>query len=267
MVQDEIDNKFLYDSSDNPTDQICRADDYVPKSSSCSLKQNTNEGVSAWKEAVTNMTPRTEISELIWSEGLAQACYDHVSTQGPNGGFGNTGEDGSTPFERMDRYTTGSSQEANIGYGNYKNGYDAVLQLIIDDGSSSRSHRDNILDSGLTHVGGSCGCHSLYTEVCCFAYGKDVVEIDSSMVADVSPQLSTCSAYSSSKNGDTTGLFDTSNNPPTVGTSLGLDTNGSGSGSDGDATSGTDTDGTGTSKSTIFGISMNFFLLALLLIQ
>lgn len=36
--------------------------------------------------------------------------------------------------------------------------------------------RDALFNNDFTHVGIACGCHATREEVCCFAYGKDVVD-------------------------------------------------------------------------------------------
>ena len=184
--------KFIYDGSGNPTTQQCLDSGFVAQSTSCSSRLNTQEGISAWEEAVTYlMSFTTTLSALTWSEGLSQACYDHAADTGPNDLTGHDGSDSSTFQTRIARYSSASTIGENIAYANFENGYDVILQLIIDDGVSSRGHRDNILNADYTHIGVSCGCHASYTEMCCITYGKDVTENDPSLTADAAPQLST----------------------------------------------------------------------------
>lgn len=45
---------------------------------------------------------------------------------------------------------------------------DAYSKLII------KSGKDALFDSKTTHVGIACGCHTEYTDYCCFAYGTNV---------------------------------------------------------------------------------------------
>lgn len=222
--------KFIYDGSGNPTTQQCLDSGFVAESTTCSSRLNTNEGITAWNEAVTFMSAAAALPALTWSNGLSQACFDHIKDQGPTGATGHTGSDSSTPGTRISRYTTWNSWGENIAYSNVENGYDVILQLIIDDGVSTRGHRDNIMNADFTHVGVSCGCHSTYTEMCCIAYGKNVAESNPSMTLDSAPQLSTCNSYTASTSGDTTGLFDISSNPPTVSNSLNAGSGSSGSG-------------------------------------
>lgn len=191
MAEDER-QLFIYDSSGNPTDQICLSDGFVAQSTTCSYRLNTQEGMPAWTEAVTYLQDfSTTLSGLTWSEGLSQACYDHISDTGPTGTVSHSGSDGSSSSDRIDRYVTWTRNGENLSFSNVKDGYDVILQLLIDDGVSSRGHRNSIMSENFSHMGVSCGCHTSYTEMCCIAYGNNVVEKDSSLTADVAPQLST----------------------------------------------------------------------------
>ena len=91
----------------------------------------------------------------------------------------------------------------NLSFSDVDGSEDAVLQLLIDDGVSDRGHRKNILNNKFTHGGVSCGCHTEYVEMWCFAYGIDVKEKDASLVADSAPQLKECKAYNSRTEGTT----------------------------------------------------------------
>jgi hypothetical protein len=207
LAQDQLENQFVYDRNGNPTNSICLARDFIPKSNKCYYTLGTTEGPRAWKEAVQAMNNAPKgLQALQWSEGLAQACYDHISDTGPRGMIGHTGSDGSRPHQRIEKYVDASMTGENLAYSDAETGVDMVLQLIVDDGVPDRGHRTNILDGDFTHVGVSCGCHSYYTEMCCFAYGKDVKEKRTTK-ANVAPQLRQCKAYTPSTRGDTSGSF------------------------------------------------------------
>ena len=64
--------------------------------------------------------------------------------------------------ERMNRHGRASGSWAeNIAYGN-NDAIEIVMQLFIDDGVSSRGHRDNIVGAYGEVAVSNC-CHSTYT--------------------------------------------------------------------------------------------------------
>ena len=208
-AQDEADNKFIYDRRGNPTGSICLDDDFVPKSSKCDSRLIINEGISAWLEAVEVLSNQPALPALKWSEALSQACYDHIRDIGPNGQDSHTGSDGSSPFDRIDRYATWTSAGENLVYSDAITGVDMISQLIIDAGVPSRGHRDNIYNTDFTHAGVSCGCHTSYTEMCCIAYGAGIQDKTNTR-ATVAPQLKQCKKYNPVTIGDTSDNFDLS---------------------------------------------------------
>ncbi|CAI2372843.1 unnamed protein product [Moneuplotes crassus] len=208
MAQDQLDSKFIYDRYGRPTKSMCLSIDFVPKAHVCYYSLTTQEGPKAWNEAIKalNNAP-SELKPLKWSEGLAQACYDHIHDSGPNGLTGHYGSDGSSPSMRINKYVDTTMSGENLAYSDAETGSDMILQLLIDDGVPDRGHRKNILNSEFTHVGISCGCHTLYTEMCCYAYAKDPKEKDPERKADVAPQLKRCEDYTPSTRGTTSDNF------------------------------------------------------------
>ena len=62
-----------------------------------------------------------------------------------------------------------------------------VYELMM----KNEAERLNLFNPDFTHVGISCGCHSTQREVCCFAYGKDVVDkrgVETMDVAMIDPK-------------------------------------------------------------------------------
>jgi len=126
----------------------------------------TQEGTSAVDEAIRALVSQKPLGEMIASRGMSRAAADHVKDTGPSGMTGHTGRDGSTPFKRLERYgkwqfTAGE----NISYGNDE-ARAVVMQLIIDDGVSSRGHRKNIYNEKFIAIGIACGQHAKYQTMC-----------------------------------------------------------------------------------------------------
>lgn len=78
----------------------------------------TFEGPAAVEEAIEFLKTAEPVSELEWRSGMARACEDHVNDTGAQGLTGHTGTDGSSPYERMNRYGMwGTYAAENISYG------------------------------------------------------------------------------------------------------------------------------------------------------
>lgn len=81
---------------------------------------------------------------------------------GPSGATGHTGLDGSSPFDRIARYTTMEvTAGENIDYGD-KEPIEVIIALAIDDGVSTRGHRTNLFNPGYAKVGIFTGSHKVY---------------------------------------------------------------------------------------------------------
>ena len=94
------------------------------------------------------------------------AARDHVKDQGTNGTIGHKGSDGSQINHRIDRYGKWTAPIGeNISYG-AETPRDLVLALIIDDGISSRSHRNNIFNPIFRMIGIACGPHAKFSSMC-----------------------------------------------------------------------------------------------------
>ena len=116
------------------------------------------------------------------SKALTKACRDHIVDIGPKGQFGHEGSDKSTPDVRAARYVqSGDSYVENLAFIDERSGLSSdptsvIASMIINDGELDRDSRNNLLNQDYTHVGIACGCHKTIGEVCCFAYGKDIID-------------------------------------------------------------------------------------------
>ncbi len=126
----------------------------------------TNEGRSAVEECYNVLMNTSPIDSIRPSRGLSLAAKDHVEDQGRTRKTGHDGSDGSSPFDRMERYGNWlNTAGENIDYGN-NDARRIVLSLLVDDGVASRGHRENILNSAYKAVGIACGPHKEYRYMC-----------------------------------------------------------------------------------------------------
>ena len=130
----------------------------------------THEGISAVDELYEILIKQRSLSILSPSKGMSLASLDHSKDQAQSGRTGHVGSNGSSPFDRMNRYgkwdvTAGE----NISYG-HKNGLRIVLQLLVDDNVLNRGHRKNILNSQFNVIGVSINTHPVYGFSCVITY-------------------------------------------------------------------------------------------------
>jgi uncharacterized protein YkwD len=130
----------------------------------------TQEGTSAIDEAIRALKKTRPVATLKFSRGLTLAARDHVRDQGNRGITGHNGRDGSTPFQRMERYGKWQSIAGeNIAYGP-DSAQAVVRDLIVDDGVADRGHRTNMFQPRYRLAGVACGYHSRYRVMCSISY-------------------------------------------------------------------------------------------------
>ena len=130
----------------------------------------TQEGTPAIDEAVRALQKIRPVSTLKFSRGLTLAARDHVRDQGHRGATGHNGRDGSTPFQRMERYGKWQTIAGeNIAYGP-DSAQAVVRDLIIDDGVPDRGHRINMFQPQYRLTGVACGYHQRYRVMCSISY-------------------------------------------------------------------------------------------------
>lgn len=117
-------------------------------------------------ECYREMMAMQPVGAFLPSRGLSAAAKMHAIDMGSNGRVGHTGTDGSTMGSRISRHGrwNGSISE-NCSYG-HSDPLEIVLQLLIDQGVTSRGHRKNILRPGTRFVGVSIQPHRGYRFNC-----------------------------------------------------------------------------------------------------
>ena len=136
----------------------------------------TNEGITVVNECISYMKKAKALPVLNPEKGLSLAAQQHSSTQGETNQTGHTGVDGSTPFTRIEKCGTYKTAGENISYG-AMSGRDIVVQLLIDDGVSSRGHRKNIMNKDFSSTGvGYTKKHKAYGSVCVITYAGGYIE-------------------------------------------------------------------------------------------
>jgi hypothetical protein len=136
----------------------------------------TNEGIRAVDELLRYLQNASSMQVLQPSRGMSRAAADHVADQGPSGRTGHTGNDGSSMSARINRYGRWQSGAGeNISYG-YATAMKIVMQLLVDDGVSSRGHRKNIMNGSFNAAGIAVGSHAAYGYMCVIDFANGYTE-------------------------------------------------------------------------------------------
>jgi len=134
------------------------------------LPLQTREGKTAVQEAIDALRQTAPMDTMASASGLSRAADDHVRDQGPTGQRGHDGTDGSSFAERVTRYGVwdgGLGENIYYGQGSAR---EVVLQLLVDDGIPSRSHRKTMLNPTFRTAGVACGAHKIYRQMCVIEY-------------------------------------------------------------------------------------------------
>jgi uncharacterized protein YkwD len=127
----------------------------------------TREGAAAVDEAVRFLSRQPPLPPLAPAAFLGRAAADHVADQGPRGGQGHAGRDGSSPAERIRRRGGGAYGATGevIAYGP-EDAAGVVRGLIVDDGVPDRGHRSAIFNPRYRFAGAACGRHAGWRFLC-----------------------------------------------------------------------------------------------------
>ena len=139
------------------------------------LPSQTHEGEKAARECYDVLSRTSSVQILTPSKRLSRAAKDHAQDQSKTGGVGHSGRDGKGPYDRIKRY--GGNYKLigeNIAYGP-NNAREIIVGLLIDDGVSSRGHRDNIMHKEYNQAGAATAPHNQYGVMCVIEYAAEVL--------------------------------------------------------------------------------------------
>lgn len=118
------------------------------------VKVQTQEGAAVVQELIDLMKKTPAMDPLSVEQGLRLAAKDHAAYLASSGNMGHEGANGSNANARTAKYGNPGSGFENINYGpDRADARKIVIQQLIDDGTSDRGHRLNILNSRLTKAG------------------------------------------------------------------------------------------------------------------
>lgn len=136
----------------------------------------TIEGAAAVDDAISDLKKRTKAAPFELSNGLSKVARRQVSDLQENVALKHFGKDGSDLEMRLMKIGfAGNAASENITY-RAETAREVVLNMIIDDGVKSRSHRKNVLSSTFQLFGIACGTASNQKTVCVAEFADSFTE-------------------------------------------------------------------------------------------
>jgi len=156
-------------------------------------KIQTQEGVAALDEAIAFLRQQSPLPTLQRSTGMSLGAKDHVRDLATQGLTGSRGSDGSTVYDRLNRYGTLVGEAVEVISYRRKTAKAIVLFLLLNDGNSSRSVRNQIFRPELRLMGIACAAHPHEHSLCVTNYALEYNGKKDLSISD----LSTSSPHSS----------------------------------------------------------------------
>jgi len=91
-------------------------------------------------------------------DALNKSATHHAHDMGTKGGFGHDSSDGTPHTVRIHRFHKPVTVAENCAYG-YNDALSNVMEMLIDEGVTERTHRHNILGKTFHHIGVSIKPH------------------------------------------------------------------------------------------------------------
>lgn len=91
-------------------------------------------------------------------DALQKSAAHHAHDMGTKGGLGHDSSDGTTFTMRIHKFHKAVTVSENIAYG-YGDALSSVMEMLIDEGVTDRTHRHNILGKTFHHIGVSIKVH------------------------------------------------------------------------------------------------------------
>jgi len=143
------------------------------------VKLQMIEGLPAIDDAISDLKKMTKFDSLEVSGGLSKVARRHLTDLQENPKLKHYGKDGSDLEKRLQQVGfAGNAVAENISY-RVDTALEVVLNMIIDDGIKSRSHRKNIFSPTFKLFGIACGAAKDKTTLCVAEFADTFKEFKS----------------------------------------------------------------------------------------
>jgi len=140
------------------------------------IRVQMNEGVSAIDDAISDLKKLAKIDSFEISNGLSKVARQQLTDLQENPKLKHFGKDGSDLEKRLLKVGfAGNPIAENISY-QADTAREFVLNMIIDDGYKSRSHRKNIFSKNFKLFGVACGVAIDKTTICVTEFASSFKE-------------------------------------------------------------------------------------------
>lgn len=134
------------------------------------------EGVSAITESIDALNKVGKLKALEYSNGLALAARSQLANLKEDMTLGHMGKDGSDVIGRLYKFgTPGKFTAENISLYS-DNGYEVIMQMVIDDGLRTRVHRLNLLSTQISQVGIAFGTGKNNVGICVIVFADKFID-------------------------------------------------------------------------------------------
>ena len=163
----------------------------------------TQEGWGAVEDAIKFLRSAKPQAPLNMSQGLCAAALAHVKDQSASGGTGHKGADSTLIEQRVKAFGTwqGGIGE-NLTYGK-QSAREQILTWLIDDGFTSRGHRNRIMSENYRVAGVSCGPHPEFRAMCALTLAGGFIELQPAKAASSTQANTNTNANTNTKNNAT----------------------------------------------------------------
>ncbi len=124
------------------------------------VKANDKDDDEFVEGLYTDLTNTQAMHLLKPMETLHKSAAHHAQDMGTKGQLGHDSSDGTTFTMRIHKFHKPVTVSENIAYG-YSDAASIVMEMLIDEGVTERTHRHNILGKTFHHVGVSIKPHKM----------------------------------------------------------------------------------------------------------
>jgi uncharacterized protein YkwD len=124
------------------------------------IKANDKDDDEYVEGLYSDLRKTKDLHLLVPLETLHKSATHHATDMGSKGTIGHNSSDGTTFTMRIHKFHKPVTVAENINYG-YNDAVSIIMEMLIDEGVTERTHRHNILGKTYNHIGVSIKPHKM----------------------------------------------------------------------------------------------------------